>query len=483
MNKLLVLDNQRLKNLIIIIFSLSIIFFLQLFIRNEINFTTFGLLTILLIINYFSFFFYFFLKKEENTFPVYPLIIFYYLITFTTYFYFSRDLYYKESSDVLSLLIIAISLGILFFSLGYFSLNLLVKKDKSIKFEYIDRYNYLIIGSLFIFLIFIHANIYNSYLPYGFINQLREPITLIIISLLYSTYVNNRTTLMLMLNVIFIIIFFFIEISTGSTVFPFMMFLMLISVSYFNTKKINLIHIIVLLLLIFFFHSIKHDIRVKTWSTYTVDTAGTSGIHLTEKEPELKKNLSMTYEAVVDNIKDNKRLFKSLNYQKFRLFHSNITLQRTLDFTPIYVGYLNGQSYKPLPYKIIPRFIYKNKPVEEWGNFFGKFYKVINGNDFVTAWNYPILSEFYSNFGFKGIVFGMFILGFSIKILVLIAQFFKTSILLSSMSYVLAFNLVFQESNLSLLIGKVINQFLFFLCIIISIIIFHYFVNKLTNEN
>ncbi len=467
MNKFLVLDNKRLKNLIIIVFSLSIIFFLQLLIRNEINFVTFILLFILLTINYFSFFFYFFLKKEENTFPIFPLIIFYYLVTFTAYFYFTRDLYYKESDDILSLLIISISSGILFFSLGYFSPNLLINKGKSIRFKYIDRYNPLIIGSLFIFLIFIHANIYNSYFPYGFINQLREPITLIIISLLYFSYIHNKTVLMLMLNVFFILTFFFIEISTGSTVFPFMMFLMLISVSYFNTKKINLIHIIFLLFLIFFFHSIKHDIRLKTWSTYTVDTAGTSGIHLTETKPELTKNLNMTYEAVLDNIKDNKRLFTSLNYQKFRLFHSNITLQRTLDFTPNYVNYLNGQSYKPLPYKIIPRFIYKNKPIEEWGNFFGKFYKVINGNDFVTAWNYPILSEFYSNFGFKGIILGMFILGFFIKMLVLISTFFKTSILLSSMTYVVAFNLVFQESNLSLLIGKVINQSLFFICIII----------------
>ena len=172
-------------------------------------------------------------------------------------------------------------------------------------------------------------------------------------------------------------------------------------------------------------------------------------------------------------------MFENLSYHKYRLFHSNITLQRALDFTPDYVNYLNGKSYKSIPYKIIPRFIYKNKPVEEWGNFFGKFYKIINLNDFVTSWNYPVLSEFYSNYGFKGIILGMFILGLFIKILVLITQFFTNSILLSSMGYVVLFNLVFQESNLSMLVGKVVNQILFFVCIIISIIIFHYFITKI----
>ena len=321
-------------------------------------------------------------------------------------------------------------------------------------------------------------------MPYGFINQLREPITLIVVSLLYFSNVGQKNIFILTLNIFFILVFFFIEISTGSTVFPFMIFLMLISVSYFKTKKINLIHVIVLLLLVFFFHSIKNDIRYKTWSSYTVDdTVRNTSLHYIKKEKDLKKNLIITYDVMYDSIKENKNLFENLSYHKYRLFHSNITLQRALDFTPDYVNYLNGKSYKSIPYKIIPRFIYKNKPVEEWGNFFGKFYKIINLNDFVTSWNYPVLSEFYSNYGFKGIILGMFILGLFIKILVLITQFFTNSILLSSMGYVVLFNLVFQESNLSMLVGKVVNQILFFVCIIISIIIFHYFITKIKDEN
>ena len=51
------------------------------------------------------------------------------------------------------------------------------------------------------------------------------------------------------------------------------------------------------------------------------------------------------------------------------------------------------------------------------------------------------------------------------------------------MGYVVLFNLVFQESNLSMLVGKVVNQILFFVCIIISIIIFHYFITKIKDEN
>ena len=94
MQKFLILDNKSLNNLIILFFSLSILFFLQLFFKNQINFTIFILLSFLIFVNYFSFFFYFYLKKESKNFPIFPLIIFYYLLTFTGYFYFSRDMYF-----------------------------------------------------------------------------------------------------------------------------------------------------------------------------------------------------------------------------------------------------------------------------------------------------------------------------------------------------------------------------------------------------
>jgi hypothetical protein len=96
---------------------------------------------------------------------------------------------------------------------------------------------------------------------------------------------------------------------------------------------------------------------------------------------------------------------------------------------------------------------------------------IIAPGDFVTSWNFPILSEFYSNFGFKGVIFGMLILGLLTKSLIFFTHSFNKNTLISSMGYIVIFNLFFQESNLSQSIGKMINQSTFFICLIFFILI------------
>ena len=195
-------------------------------------------------------------------------------------------------------------------------------------------------------------------------------------------------------------------------------------------------------------------------------------------------NLYDTYKVVKTSSLNEEKLInsKSLHYLQYRLFHSNITLQRTIDLTPNAVKFLNGVSYESIIYKPIPRFIYKNKPREEWGNAYGKLYKILNAEDFSTSWNFPILSEFYSNFGLKGVIFGMLILGLIIKVLLFFIYSFNKNILISSINYVVIFNLVFQEINLSQSIGKMINQSIFFLCLIFFILIVNICIKKFKNE-
>ena len=195
-------------------------------------------------------------------------------------------------------------------------------------------------------------------------------------------------------------------------------------------------------------------------------------------------NLYDTYKVVKTSSLDEEKLINSnsLHYLQYRLFHSNITLQRAIELTPHAVKFLNGASYESIIHKLIPRFIYKNKPREEWGNTYGKLYKVLTAEDFSTSWNFPILSEFYSNFALKGVIFGMLILGLITKVLIFFSHPFNKNILISSISYVVIFNLTFQESNLSQSIGKIINQSTFFLCLIFFILILNIFIKKFKNE-
>ena len=541
--KLITLDSYRLKNLILTILFLSIIFFFQLFLRQKINLNLFFVFIVLFSINYLCFIFYLNQERERKYFPIYPLIIFYYLITFTAYYYFDQQEYYFIENKVMISVIITISLGLFFFSLGYFLPNLFYKDKEDTKIKNIDKYNSFIILGSYIILIFIHINNFKDYISLGFLNQLREPLTLLIVVILQLKYFEKKSLTLLFFNIFFIFILFFVELSSGSTVFPFLIILMVIAINYFKTKKLNLINLFLLCYSIFFFHGIKLEIRKLNWVDNNTVFLNNLTKNLTchdllndKKLSELNKNeilsdllndkkvselykdkklikllknekiknlyeekilynpiegktivtnLYDTYKVVKTSSLDEEKLInsKSLLYLHYRLFHSNITLQRTIDLTPNAVKFLNGLSYQSIIYKPIPRFIYKNKPREEWGNAYGKLYKILNAEDFSTSWNFPILSEFYSNFGFKGVIFGMLILGLLTKSLIFFTHSFNKSTLISSMGYIVIFNLFFQESNLSQSVGKMINQSSFFICLIFFILIINICIKKFKNEN
>ena len=168
-----------------------------------------------------------------------------------------------------------------------------------------------------------------------------------------------------------------------------------------------------------------------------------------------------------------------LSGQQNRLLHSNKSLQIVITKTPSNVDFFNGRSYQTIIYKIIPRFLWKNKPTEEWGNFWGKRYNILAPNDFHTSWNLPIMNEFYANFGLKGLVVGMFIFGLLIKALLLVLQSDNRNPILLSACSTIMLNFFYQESNLSLLLGKVINQTVFFAVIIFGIIITDILIKKI----
>jgi len=576
--KFITLDSYRLKNLILTTLFLSIIFFFQLFLRQKINLNLFFVFTVLFSINYLCFIFYLHLERERKYFPIYPLIIFYYLITFTAYFYFDQEEYFFIESKVIINVIITLSLGLFFFSLGYFLPNLFYKDKNNIIVENIDKYNGLVILGSYIILFFIHINNFKDYISLGLLNQLREPLTLLIVVILQLKYFEKKSLTLLFVNIFLIFILFFIELSSGSTVFPFLIVLMVIAINYFKTKKLNLINLFLLCYSIFFFHGIKLEIRKLNWVDNNPVLLNNLTKNLTcydllndKKLSELNKDkifndlvndkklselfigkelndllndkkLCKSYEdkilndlvndkklselyigkelnrllknqkiknlykekilynpiegkTIVTNLYDTYKVIKtsslneeklinskSLHYLQYRLFHSNITLQRTIELTPNAVKFLNGLSYESIIYKPIPRFIYKNKPREEWGNAYGKLYKILNAEDFSTSWNFPILSEFYSNFGLKGVIFGMLILGLILKVLLFFIHSFNENILISSINYVVIFNLVFQEINLSQIIGKMINQSTFFLCLIFFILIINICIKKFKNE-
>ncbi len=173
---------------------------------------------------------------------------------------------------------------------------------------------------------------------------------------------------------------------------------------------------------------------------------------------------------------------KNISWQGGRFFHSNHTFQVVLDKTPNKIDYMYGASLKHIIYQIIPRFINPNKKQELWGNYWGKRYGVLKNTDFHTSWNFPVLTEFYANYGLKGVCIGMFLLGLILKLIILLLNFNTKNSIEFSAIYVIVSNFFFQESNLSQITGAAINQSIFFVVIFITFLLVNSFIEKFSQS-
>ena len=82
-----------------------------------------------------------------------------------------------------------------------------------------------------------------------------------------------------------------------------------------------------------------------------------------------------------------------------------------IEDTPALVPFWEGQSFYPILFKPIPRFIMPDKPEEVSGSWFGHRYGLITQENTTTSINLPQIVELYGNFGLIGVIVGMFIFG------------------------------------------------------------------------
>jgi hypothetical protein len=92
------------------------------------------------------------------------------------------------------------------------------------------------------------------------------------------------------------------------------------------------------------------------------------------------------------------------------------TFAEVVQDTPRIVPFWGGSTYYPLLFKLIPRFIYPDKPEEMTGGQFGHRYGIIDNSNINTSINLPQIVELYANFGTIGALVGMFLFGVTIKV-------------------------------------------------------------------
>lgn len=141
-----------------------------------------------------------------------------------------------------------------------------------------------------------------------------------------------------------------------------------------------------------------------------------------------------------------------------RLAHLT-TFAEVIETTPASVPFWRGETYYPLLFKVIPRFLYPDKPVEVTGQTFGHRYGFLAPSDLTTSYNLPQLVEFYANFGVLGVLLGMFFVGVVYRIIQHI--FIHSGMGLGAVvaSIYLFTGLLLIESALSMVLGGLVWGF------------------------
>ncbi len=447
------------KKINLINFSKIIFFFLLLCNLYNILFSVkiFLLLNLILLVHYISIIY--FLRYENNKyFPIFPLITIFFFITYTLSFLIGSKVFFFLSFDeiVLQKSIFILILGLSSLLFGYVIVDkFFARREKKIfYFNFTKKQQLFIFVTCSIVMIFIYYNnTCFSFINSSLTQQLKEPLILFNFGLFLSLILksNKKSLFLYLLFITLLFILFIFEVSTGATVFIFCLLLFLIAIFFYLKKKLPLISIAFIILLAIFFHSIKYQLRELVWNPK-------------ENKNCIEKIFILKSVASSFDYKDKSKTDYESYYDlnTTRLFHSIISLNIISKLTPDIVPFFQGNSYKIIYTKFIPRDFWNNKPKDEQGNFWGHRYLVLNPEDKTTSWNFPVLNEFYANFGMIGVVFGMFFLGFFTKLLLLKLSTKNSSNIEMLISFVIIFNLFFLEYNLSQILGKIINQFIFF---------------------
>lgn len=412
--------------------------------------------------------FYIFSKSFNNFIPLLPLTCFFFLVCYLSPSFFNFEFFRNSDQYNVSDIPFAIevlTLGIITMLIGFFIAMFLFRNVRRKGFEILN----LSINEIFIYGLVI--NLLTIVLYYIFKIQLTYPIFfqlkyvflffgfgLFTSSLIHGkSFFNSRSIFMFSCK-IFIIIN---EILSGAYALPFI--LIFLDYMYFSylKKKFYISPIIIFFIVFFVVHEGKQKYRNFTWNKISTEEVKTQNFY------DNSRYFLKTYHEILS---DNSLLGKFLDgniYTYKRIYHSFDSLLIVTSKTPREISYWNGYSYEILLSKIIPRMFWKDKPSDTLGNEFGHRYNIlINFDDFKdmnTSWNMPVLNEFYVNFGKRGVMIGMLLIGFIFGLITKLFTFKNNLNIESIISFYLFIPLFFLESHLSILFGAIAQSYFFLL--------------------
>ncbi len=155
-------------------------------------------------------------------------------------------------------------------------------------------------------------------------------------------------------------------------------------------------------------------------------------------------------------------IFASVNAAARRSSHG-LVLEKVIQKTPREIPYAKYSPFFDAAINHIPRIIWRTKPEEVRGNWFGKRFSFVHQNDHRTSWNLPWTAEFYLIYGpIKAVTISFFIGGF-ISLFVIFLSLLRHRPIGFGIFSSSIIPLFYQESNFSLMFGNIITIALFLL--------------------
>jgi hypothetical protein len=232
------------------------------------------------------------------------------------------------------------------------------------------------------------------------------------------------------------------RITSGSLAQPMQLGLLIAFVYWLVRQKLPWMTIFVAGLILLELHNVKHKYRDLYWYG-----AGSSDSEVTRLETFFR----LAFEKSADSEPSEGGLLgNSLTVRASQLGF----LTHVMEQTPVIVPYWKGETYKILLSKFIPRLFWPDKPTETMGQEFSSRYGMRDIHDETTSFNVPWIVEMYANFGTVGVIVGMAFVG--ILFAFLDRKFNRTEMLMLDrvVGTVLVFDLIYQESNFSLMVGN-----------------------------
>ena len=455
--KLIKLKISNKYNFLFIFLFFSSIYFL--FFNNEYYLIDIVKILLLFFLVLFPIFYY--IINSSIDFPIIPYLQIFFLFFFVFYcfgFFLNPEFIFFDSlvnSNVINVLL----LSILFFYLGYLLFNFFLKKKKIkirfLKLEHNKQHLILYISLIYLFFFYLIKE--NNFFIYKYLIFLKNSF-FFLLAVSLANYFDKQINKIK--KIIFLFLFLsllFIDASNSlifNSFFVFSCFLFCLFI--LDQKKIFFI------LLLFSLISASILQTTKFFHRHII----AENLNENRNESFLFLNniyINLNYLYNPQSLKDftyfkknESRIYRQrvIRGSVLRVFHSANVLSRVVKKTPEEVNFFYGKSYEGAIYKFIPRLIYPKKPSELYGNFWGRRYGGLVDADMNTSWNFPILSEFYANFGLKGCIVGMFVMGCFLRIISSPIINDKKNYEANLISISIFYQFMFQESNFTLLLGN-----------------------------